>query len=361
VKTRTWILLLGALAATGCGDDASDPGAGAHFEPTAPALLSTGSPTKDEDPSVLLARDGSMYVAWFSDRDDGAGDIYVARMTAGTSWTGARRVTTSPLGDFYPSLIQDDAGTFHLTWFRWYTLERGYIMHSTSSDGLAWNVANEESVTTDTDVDDWLPTPVFTSNGTMRIYFVSELRDDTNPTSEIYVTSKGPSDDDWSVPGPLLDINSASEHDQLPFVARTGANLTIVWVRHDTTEPKPWLNAKSQLFAAVSSDGLSWSPPLQITHDVGNVVHLFPSLYTTGAGSAWRVLWLSTRSGVPKVYELPITSLDEYPDDVVENTELPDIGYSHRVSRTSTSGVYLGAWVQGPVNAEDVYYRFFER
>ncbi|HEU4388934.1 MAG TPA: hypothetical protein VFV34_14130, partial [Blastocatellia bacterium] len=38
------------------------------FEPTDPILLSTGSPTKDEDPSVLRANDGSLYVAWFSDR-----------------------------------------------------------------------------------------------------------------------------------------------------------------------------------------------------------------------------------------------------------------------------------------------------
>jgi hypothetical protein len=257
-------------------------------------------------------------------------------------------------------LIQDDAGTFHLTWFRWYALDRGYIMHSTSSDGLAWNVANEESVTTDPNVDDWVPTPAFTDDGTLRLYFVSELRDNTNPTSEIYLTSKGPSDTEWSAPGPLIEINSATQHDQLPFVAHTGATLTMVWVRHDTTEPRPWLNHKSQLFAAISSDGLSWSPPLQVTDDVGDVVNLFPSLYTTGGGNSWRVLWLSTRTGAPKVYELPIASLDLYPDEIVEMTQLPN-GYSHRVSRTSTSGVFLGAWVQGPLGAEDVYYRFFER
>jgi hypothetical protein len=39
---------------------------------------------------------------------------------------------------------------------------------------------------------------------------------------------------------------------------------------------------------------------------------------------------------------------------------LPE-GYSHRVAATSTPGVYLGVWVQGPEGAQDIYYRFFRR
>jgi hypothetical protein len=355
MKLPPWMLLLCLGAVVGCGEDASDPGPpSARYAQTDTLLLSTGSPTKDEDPSVLRAADGSMFVSWFSDRAD-AGDIYIARTSSGTNWSTPTRVTVNPGGDFCPSLIQDDAGTFHLTWFRWYALERGHILHSTSSDGLTWNVADEESVTTDPGVDDWVPTPAFAADGTLFVYFVSEIRDAGNPTSDIYATSKGPLDTNWSDPVSLTAINSTTEHDQLPFVARTGSGFTMVWVRHDTSEPKPWLNPKSHLFLSTSSDGLSWSAPLQVTDDAGNVIHLFPFIL-----SGQSLLWLSNRGGAPKVYELLLANADQYPATVTEVTALP-YGYSHRVAATPTAGVFLGAWVQGPEGAQEIYCRFFER
>ncbi len=353
------MLVLGLGTVVGCGDDASDPGTEPRYSITAARLLSTGSPTKDEDPSVLRAADGSMFVAWFSDRDDGAGDIYLVRTQREANWSSAIRVTDDPGGDFYPSLIQDAAGTFHLTWFRWYALMRGHILHSTSNDGVSWSVANEESVTTDPDVDDWLPTPAIASDGTMFIYFISDLRDAVNVTSEIYVVAKGPSDINWSAPVPVTGINSASEHDQLPFVARTGSGFTMVWVRHDTSQPKPWLNPKSQLFLATSTDGLAWSTPLQVTNDAGNVVHLFPSIVTPESGQQ-SILWLSNRDGVARPYELLVANVNQYPATVDEVNRLGD-GYSHRMAETPVAGLFLGAWVDGPVGAEEVYYRFFER
>ena len=357
MRTAAWILLCGLGAVVGCSDDATDSGAEPRFAATAPQILSTGSPTKDEDPSVLRARDGSMFVAWFSDRG-GAGDIYVVQSESQNNWSDPVRVTLDPGGDFYPTLVQDGAGTFHLTWFRWYAYFRGHIMHSTSPDGIHWNVADEESVTTDPDIDDWLPTPAFANDGTMFIYFVSELRGTANPTSEIYVTSKGPSDIAWSDPDTVASINSATEHDQLPFVARSGSGFTMAWVRHDTSEPIPYQNPKSQLFIATSTNGTAWSAPLQVTHDAGNVVHLFPQIF--GSGASQSVLWLSNRDGAVKVYELLLSEAGQYPARVRESTALPP-GYSHRIAATSTSGVFLGAWVQGPEGTQDVYYRFFNR
>jgi len=356
MRTPAWIFAICLAAGIGCSDEATDPGGNppppGRYSPTSARLLSTGSPTKDEDPSALRASDGSMFIAWFSDRADGAGDIFVSRDTLQTDWESPVRVTVDPGGDFYPSLIQDDAGTFHMTWFRWYALERGHILYSKSSDGVSWNVADEESVTTDPNVDDWLPTPTVAADGTLLVYFVSELRGVINNTSEIYVASKGPTDTDWTAPFELLPVNSATMHDQLPFVARTGNTFTLVWVRHDTAEPYPWNNPKSDLFISTSGDGLAWSLAQQVTNDAGNIVHLFPSIYFPVPGEPW-LLWLSTRSGVPKVYEMPVSG-------TVEVTALPS-GYSHRAAATPSTGVYLGAWVVGPLGAEDVYYRFFER
>jgi drug/metabolite transporter (DMT)-like permease len=62
--------LVGLLAA--CGGDPTAPPE-TRFATTEVGVLTTGSPGKDEDPSVLRAADGSLYVAWFSDRT-GTGD-----------------------------------------------------------------------------------------------------------------------------------------------------------------------------------------------------------------------------------------------------------------------------------------------
>lgn len=341
-----------------CSDDVP-PGLTPSFEPTSPTLLSVGSPTRDEDPSVILARDGSVVVAWFSDRG-GNNDIYITRTRDGSSWAPAVRVTTDPGGDFYPNLFQDEAGVFHLVWFRWYALERGHIVHNQSASPLSWDPAGEDSVTTTPDVDDWVPC-VTGAADSLLVFFVSNERDAVNPTNEIYLSIRHPGAPGWDDAIPVPGINSASEHDHLPFAAATGPNeFTLVWVRHDTSQPSPWLQPPptSHVYYARSADGTAWSAPVPVTNEPGAVVNVFPSLYRRQNG-AWRLLWLSTRAGAPAVFELPVAAIDAYPAGIVENTFLPP-GYSHRVAPTPAAGAYLGAWVQGPDGMQDVYYRIFE-
>jgi len=134
-------------------------------------------------------------------------------------------------------------------------------------------------VTTTADVDDRVPTMTGAADGSVFVYFVSDERDPANPTNEIYVASRRPGETQWDPAIAVSDINSATEHDHLPFAARTGDEISLVWVRHDTTRALPWLNAKSDLFYSTSSDGFGWSSPTQITDENGNVVNLFPGLY----------------------------------------------------------------------------------
>jgi hypothetical protein len=355
----TWLFLLflGALAA--CGDGAAQSHGGGAFQPTDALLLSTNSPTKDEDPSVLRARDGTLFVAWFSDRG-GNSDIYITSTSNGRDWSPlGPPVTASSAGDFYPTLFQDEQGTFHLTWFRWTAPFLGHIWYNTSTDGLTWNPASEVQVTTDAGVDDWVPSITQAADGTLLIYFVSRLRRALSPTNDIYVATKRPAQTTWDPPVPVAGINSATEHDHLPFAARTGATITLVWDRYDTTKVIPWENPKSDLWYATSSNGLSWSPPAKITNDVGNVVHLYPGLFPSLTGE-WSLVWLSTKLGPPLVFELPLANAGMYPLGLTQNTLLP-AGYSHRIAATSSPGVYLGVWVQGPDGAQDIYYRFFEK
>jgi hypothetical protein len=217
------------------------------------------------------------------------------------------------------------------------------------------NWSAEESVTTTFLVDDWVPTIAQAPNGTLLVYFVSIKRDPANPTNQIYVTTKRPGQTAWDPVVLAAGINSATEHDHLPFIARTGNELSLVWVRYDTRDANFINNPKSDLYLSTSADGLSWSAPLKVTTDpVGQ--NLFPQIYQRYDGT-WSLLWLSTRTGSPLLYEIPLAGASRFPTGVVENTLLPP-GYSHRMTRTATPNEYLAAWVQGPDGSQDIYYRF---
>jgi hypothetical protein len=157
----------------------------------------------------------------------------------------------------------------------------------------------------------------------------------------------------------MTGINSQAEHDHLPFVARTGNRLTLVWMRYDTAQALPWLSPKSDLFFSTSLDGLKWASPSKITRESGNVVNIFPALYRD-FDDTWSFVWLSTRLGVPGVFELPVADADRYPVGLIQDRVLPE-GYSHRIVATTNPGLYFGVWVQGPDGAQDIYARFFKR
>jgi hypothetical protein len=347
------LLAAGVLGCSGCDPVAVDD---SLFPPTAATVLSSGSPTKDEDPSVLRAQDGALYLAWFSDRGNNP-DIYVTWTTRGSSWSAPVRVTTSPNGDFAPQLMQDESGVFHLTWFRWSAPNLGNIWYNSSPDGRTWSTANEVRVTNAFNVDDWVPSIVQTADGTLFVYFVSALRDPA-AHSDIFFAQKRPGQTSWSAVARVAGINSASEHDHLPFAMRTGNTITLVWVRHDASQALPWLNPKSHVYYATSTDGLTWSAPVRVTNDAGNVVNLFPGLYQEADGT-WFLNWLSTRNGAPALFELRLGSIATFPIGLRQNPALPGAGYSHRITATATEGVYLGVWVQGADGVQDIYYRFY--
>jgi hypothetical protein len=344
------------LTACGGGDDgASPPTPSGRYQPTTAQNLSTSSPTKDEDPTVILAKDGSIVVAWFSDRGANP-DIYIARCTKGTTWSAPVRVTTSVDGDFYPNLYQDANGVFHLTWFRWHALNRGNIWYNQSSDPLVWDPANEKQVTTTANVDDWVPSIAETPDS-LRVFFVSEARDTTNATSDIYYAS---SSIDSVAFGParkfIRSVSFANDH--LPFAAWTGSRLDLVWMRYSGPPDTPWLASSSDLCYAQTPDGNNWSSEYVVAADPSGSVNIFPAFYRR-SNTDWRLIWTTTRSGAPQVVELPLTQILSYPAPLIVNNHV-GAGYSHRVIRTPVDNLYFGAWVQGPDGSQDIYYRFYE-
>ena len=70
--------------------------------------------------------------------------------------------------------------------------------------------------------------------------------------------------------------------------------------------------------------------------------------------------WLSTRSGSPAQYELPVSGISAYPTRLERDAFLP-AGYSHRLAPTGTAGECLAVWVQGDEGRQDVYVRYVRR
>jgi hypothetical protein len=109
--------------------------------------------------------------------------------------------------------------------------------------------------------------------------------------------------------------------------------MTLVWTRHESAEPLPWLNPRTDVYYSTSADGADWEPAKPVTPAGGAGVNLFPALYPDLDG-VWSLVWLSTRSESLAVWDLPLTAFDDAPTAAVENTLLPD-GYSHRIAPTS--------------------------
>ncbi len=333
------------------------------YGPTAPLVLSTASPSKDEDPSLVRSRDGRMVAVWFSERS-GTPGIELATTDRSSGWSTATRISSPTSGgDFHPTLIQDEAGTFHLTWFRWNALYRGHIRYNSWAESSPPDPSRETQITNpaNEDFDDWVPVIARGSDGTLLVYFVSDKRDPANPTHEIYATRRPPGAMAAWEPPVRLSINSPTEHDHLPVVARDGSVFIMVWVRADTSQYLPWNNPRSDLWIATSVDGLAWSTPSRITNDAGAVANIFAGLYADHGGQWW-IVFTSTRLGsVPRVFEIPLANAGGYPAGLVELSALSPGGYSYRVVPAPVAGLFLGAWVQGQGNALDVYYRFFQK
>ncbi len=344
----------GADAAPDANPDAPDAAA---FAPSDKQLLSIGNlGANDEDPCVVRAADGRMLIAYFSERGGNA-DLYVKETSDGLSWSESR-VTTSPDGDFYPHLHQDDAGRFHLVWFRWIALEVGSIWYSSSPDGVTWDPADEVQVTTEPDVDDWVPTAATTAVGDVLVFFASEKRD-PGAASQVYFSRRAAGQTAWEPAAPVADLNDAIEHDTLPHVARTGGGLSLAFVRADPSAPVAYNHPSTDVYVATSTDGLSWTAPLCVTDDATDDVYdTFPALFADHAGAS-SLVWLSTRTGPPATSILPLSQLASYPEAARLEPRIE--GYSPHLAATPTPGVFLGVWVEAEAqdpNAKDVYYRF---
>lgn len=375
----------GAVVDATVGDAAPDGDPLTELEPGEPIVLGPGNAGgQDEDPSIATLNDGTLLVAWYSNRNglqpDGRQDkeVFVTRSRDGRRWDPPVQVTRDVEWSFYPDLAVERGGTVHLAWWRFVLTPPGCnpdltctgvdsrLRHVTSADGVTWDLAGATEVTTGPG--DWLPSVVTDAGGgQVRIYFAAVARNPDGSRnlaerrSHLYVTiGTGAT---WSAPVRLAGLDDGMSHDSYPDVARRAdGTYVLTWTRYDgAADPSPPRildTTTTETMVATSSDGLTFAGATVIS-DGGpdREIDVFPHLFFDQTG-ALHVTWITTAlSTAGDQVELPVGG--HYPADRVLRPEIR--GYSASIVATRTPDVYFAAGVTGQDPLQEITGRFFRR
>lgn len=356
--------------------------------PTQPAILSPANATgQDEDPTILRAADGGLYLAWYSNRNglqaDGVEDkeIFVMRSVDGRNWSDPPvQATEHARYSFFPSLAQDTRNRLHLAWWRVIPTPEGCVpgvdcdggtlnrvMYKSSADGLTWDRSAETTVADGPG--DWLPSIVHDRvSDRLLIFFASVARDANGNTSlaelvnRLYVVVNDGTG--WSAPRRLQGVNPGSTHNTFPHVVqRADGMFLMTWTRYEAgpIDPSQSLSERStDTLWATSTDGVNWTLPTVVSdNDTLANIDVLPTLYQESTGNNWIVTWLTASDPTAGASSVEMRVGGSYPTDLGMRPELT--GYSGHVVATATPGIYLGVWVSGAQNRQKIWYRYFSR
>ena len=347
-----------------------------NLPPSGPGLLAPGNPSgNDENPVLLRGVDGSLMVAYASDRN-GANDneIMLLRSTDGNNWPSTPiQITDHPSdGNFYPAIAQQVNGFVHAVWWRRTVSGPGaeyriYYNHSLTTDGATWNLSAEEIVADGPG--DQLPTmAVRPVSGRPIVYFVSSTRDAngdvdltfTDTRLRIYATQKL-GDGSWSQPVRLQEINDLTNHNTYPKVMRSSdGTYLMAWARYDGTASNDWGSIFSEpsadIWVSTSADGFFWAPAILASDGLAvGATDVYPSLYQNQEGT-WFAFWLSASGGDSTWLEVP------FGDGLSHAAPLagvPGLAIGAQILATGTPDVYWRVWTEGGPGSQQIQTTYY--
>ena len=301
------------------------------------------SDSKDEDPSIIQASDGTYWIAWFSDRS-GNGDIWYKKSRNGINWTEPFQITTDPSNDYYPSLIQASDGTF---WIAWFSDRSGNfdIWYSNSNDGTNWSPGKQ--ITNDGSVD-WIPSLIQDLDGTFWIAWSSNR----SGNKDIWLSNSNDGRN-WSIP---IQLTINTNEDDFPHLIQSpDGNFMIVWARHHPDNEKPgYSNPTSEIFYSTSTDGITWAAPVQLTND--SSVDTLPCIYQD-SGATYLISWTSDKTDI--FGDILCSSITQNKQsNLIQLTSKKSSDYSPKIIK-SLDGNYWMSWVSDRSGNLDVWYAIF--
>jgi predicted GH43/DUF377 family glycosyl hydrolase len=306
----------------------------------------------DEDPSVMLARDGRFYVAWSSKRLNGV-NIYIKSSEDGRTWSTEERVTIGPGEDYYPSLAQSRDGTFHIAWFR---LERAQadidIWYSRSQDARTWSIPVQ--ITTSPKVE-WAPSIHVDSRDTLRIVWSSGK----TGNRELFVSRSDDGGRQWSCE---RQITQSDEEDDFPQMIETSKGEWILaWTRYRKGSPllDYIKDTSAEIVIARSRDSLNWSVPEVSSppDENGRLMDLLPFVFEDAASGQLYLSWTSSRSNLWG--NILLRNLASEPSAYRLLTTEQTSDYNAKIAPTKTTGQYLMVWVSDRDGNREIYSRTF--
>lgn len=316
-----------------------------------PVWVSRG-PEENEDPSIILARDGRFYVVW-SAKQRGRVDLYISSSADGRDWSEERRIHDIPAEDYYPSLMQSRDGRFHLVWCQLQRKEgRTDVWYTSSRDGRIWD--KPQSITNRGI--DWAPTIYEDAKGVFRILWSSRR----SGSRDIWMTRSLDGGKTWLPPD---QVTRGSEEDDFPHALQLpNGEHYLIWTRYRRGSAMLELHKdrSSDVVLSTSRDAMVWSTPVVSSFsDTDNkFVDILPALFPDAAGSQLFFSWTSGRTGVRG--DILARSITSPSSQVFQLTRSEASDYSAKIVATRQPGEYLMVWVSSRDGKPDIYARRFK-
>ena len=273
------------LALSGCRQEVQLPKL--QLEPKQLTFSESGA----EDPSIIQAADGNVWIMWIDKAGSDRAHLWYAKSSDGQSWSEPFQITEGQIGNhYYPSLAQTSDGTLCVAWFSDRS-GNADIWFSYTKDGTRWSSPCQ--VTVDRGWD-WAPSLMEAPDKSLWLAWAS----DRAGSKDIWMSTTGDREN-WSPPR-KLDVNS-KDNDDFPCLGPKGSDgVVLTWSRHDFKRGQAWNTAfsdqSSEVYFAISKDGKEWTPPEPLTQN--NLVDLLSSQCPANEEGSTLIAWTSSATGI---------------------------------------------------------------
>ena len=326
------LVLIPIILVTQCKSKEYPP----DYKTTTPILI-TDIEGNNEDPFLLRAKDGTIYLVWFSERSGNA-DIYMKTSKDGKIWSEHTVIIKGGgASNFYPSLAQTKDGKFHLTWFCIDAKSKTFsICYTNSDNGRKWS--KTQAITPRHKGYNWVPTIVAARDGSIWIAFSSGR----TGNKDVFVVQSKDGGKTWQKP---IQVTKHKNHDDLPNIAqKPDGSFLVVWTNY-VPEKADYLSKTADIYYATSKDGKIWSGPIAITKN--DYTDTIPEIFSNLDQSEFFVAWCSPNG----TWDLPLSDLKAEPKHLLGSK--PG-GYSPRVLPLTDTD-YLVAWTGSNKKGKQIY------
>jgi hypothetical protein len=240
----------------------------------------TSDHNNNESPSIQGLSNGTIFVAWVSNRT-GSYNIWYKSYTNGVWSTESRLTTTTAAAtDGVPSVVQDLHGNIWVFWQR-IVSSNSNIFYQVYISGVGWG--SPVQLTTESNPIDILPSATVTSNGWVWVVWSSHR------TGSYQTFAKYFNGSTWTADTQLVSFKG---DDSSPTITQTGdGTLWVAWTRDVSTGGQSF--AQEVYYMNSTNLGSAWSAQTAITTDT-SFDNFDPSLLESSQNQRLYIFWSSS-------------------------------------------------------------------